>query len=262
MLVFIKLGGSLITDKQAEASYRAEVVQRLGLEIRQALDERPALQVLLGHGRGSFGHFGAARYQTIAGVQTTEEWCGFAEVARAAATLNSHVATSLTAVNLPIWQIQPSASSWSIDGEISTMERRPIEHALRHGIIPLVYGDVSLDAQRGGTITSTEKIFFYLAQHLPVARIFLLGEVDGVYDQHGAIIPEITPANLNKIIPALGGSGGTDVTGGMRTKVSDMLDLARVRPGLQIHIINGAQPDVLREALIDPETHGTCIHAG
>src|SRR5690606_2930677 len=99
----------------------------------------------------------------------------------------------------------------------------------------------------------------YLAQHLPVQQVLLLGEVDGVYDQHGGVIPAITPANFAEIATALGGSAGVDVTGGMETKVSDMLSLTQKIPDLKIRIMSGRQPGLLQQTLLGEVLPATLI---
>jgi isopentenyl phosphate kinase len=261
MLTFIKLGGSLITDKRVESSFREDVTARVASEIAVALREKPDLRLLIGHGSGSFGHFAAKRYNTVEGVNTPDEWRGFAEVAAAAADLNALVAKTLRAAEIPVWRLQPSASAMAVDGKIAHLSYEPIKQALEHGLVPLVYGDVSLDTIRGGTIISTETIFFYLAHHVPVQQILLLGEVSGVYDQNGAVIPEITPANIVAIESALGGSSGVDVTGGMETKVRDMLALVQTVPNLTIRIMDGTQPDLLRQTLLGEAQSGTVIRS-
>lgn len=259
-LTLIKIGGSLITDKTREKSFRAEVMRRLAQEIRQALAEHPQ-QLLVGHGSGSFGHFAAKRHGTIHGVHTPQAWLGFAEVAAAAAELNHNVTQSLREVGVPAWSIQPSASVRSANGTISTMALHPVQTALENGLVPVVYGDVALDDVLGGTITSTETIFSYLAPRLTASRILLLGEVAGVYDQHGNVTDEITPGNFEQLASALGGSAGTDVTGGMLSKVQDMLTLATAVPGLQIIIMDGTQPERLLRAITGHDVPGTRIHA-
>jgi isopentenyl phosphate kinase len=259
MLIFVKFGGSLITDKRVEGSFREDVVLRLGHEIQAAMTANPRLQILIGHGSGSFGHFAAHQYDTMQGVQTQEQWRGFAHVATTAAELNYLTGRALQAAGLPIWRIQPSASAYSRDGMIIHMAIDPISEALAHGIVPLVYGDVSLDETRGGTIISTETIFFHLAHHLPVSQILLLGEVEGVYNQSGRVLPAITPANLSAIEEALGGSAGTDVTGGMETKVRDMVELVQLVPGLTIRILAGTQPGLLQKTLTQHAKPGTLI---
>ena len=39
-LLFLKLGGSLITDKQREATVRLDVITRLAREVRAALEQQ------------------------------------------------------------------------------------------------------------------------------------------------------------------------------------------------------------------------------
>ena len=76
--VFLKLGGSLITDKDKPYTPRLDKLKELALEIKTVLDSTPDLLLILGHGSGSFGHTAAKKYGTRNGVQTTEQWHGFA----------------------------------------------------------------------------------------------------------------------------------------------------------------------------------------
>jgi isopentenyl phosphate kinase len=265
-LLFLKLGGSLITDKTRPQALRADVLARLASEIAKACAARPDLRVLLGHGSGSFGHVTARRHGTRAGVSTAEQWRGFAETGRVAAELNRLVVDALAAAGLPALRIQPSASAYCRDGELVSLAERPIVEALEHGLLPVVHGDVAFDEARGGTIISTEEIFAYLARRLRPARIILAGEVDGVLTADpasgiaGAVIPLITPANLPEVESALGGSRGVDVTGGMVAKVREMLSLAQSVDGLrEIRIVSGLKPTLVRDVLLDDVVAGTCI---
>lgn len=253
MLTLLKLGGSLITDKNVEASFRAETMRRVAGEIRRALTQSPENQLIIGHGSGSFGHFAAKKYGTAQGVRSAQEWYGFADVAFVASKLNALILETLLAEQLPVMRFQPSASVRSDNGSIKYMEINTINNALNNRLIPVVYGDVAFDDTLGGTITSTETIFRYLADQLPVQRIVLLGEVEGVFDMDGNVIPKITPGNFEKIKSALRGSAGTDVTGGMITKVTDMLNLVGANPSLQVVILDGTTPDLLYDVLTMPE---------
>jgi isopentenyl phosphate kinase len=261
MLVFVKLGGSLLTDKKVEASFRETVATRIAGELKTALDSRPDLQLLVGHGSGSFGHFAAARYGTIHGVHTSEQWRGFAEVATIAAELNYRMARTFQSAGVPVWRIQPSASALASNGVLESMAVEPIREALSQGIVPLIYGDVALDRVRGGTILSTEALFFYLAQHLPVTDILLLGEVEGVHDAQGIVIPEITTNNYREVELHLKGSAGVDVTGGMHAKVREMLNLVSQHPTLVIRIFDGTRAGLLQQTLLGQAVPGTLIKA-
>ena len=268
-LVFLKLGGSLLTDKTRSQALRADVLARLAIEVAAARHQRPDLRLLVGHGSGSFGHVVAKRYGTRIGVRTAEEWRGYAETARIAAELNHLVVDALWEAGLPALRIQPSASARCHDGELVGMDERPVVVALEHDLVPLVYGDVALDDVRGGTIVSTEQIFGWLAPRLQPERVILVGEVAGVLTAGPAsgrpvqVIPEIHPDMLPDLAQALGGSRGVDVTGGMAAKVREMLALVAATPSLYgVQVISGLVPGLVRDILIDPTLPaGTLITA-
>ncbi len=261
MLIFVKLGGSLITDKTVASSFREDTTLALAEAFAEARGKRPEIRLLLGHGSGSFGHVVAKQYGTIGGVNTTSEWHGFAEVSAAASTLNHLVSQTMRRANLPIIRLQPSASAIATDGRIASMNTDTIIRALDNDLVPLVHGDVAFDTVRGGTIVSTETVFDYLAHHLPVTQILLLGEVAGVYDESIKVIPNISQNNIGIYRKALGGSAGTDVTGGMFTKVQDMLNLTKKIGQLTIRIMDGRNPQLVRDTLLGEVTPGTLIGA-
>ncbi len=259
--VFLKLGGSLITDKSSPYTPRPEVIRRLAEEIRKALEARPDLELVIGHGSGSFGHTAAAPYGTRQGVQTPREWRGYAEVAAAAARLNRLVTDIFLEVGVPVLSLQPSASARCRDGELIHLETAPILAALARGLVPLIYGDVALDEVRGGTIVSTEDLFVYLTPLLSPRRILLATRVEGVLDAGGRVIPAISPADLPALRPSLGGARGADVTGGMADKVERMGALVERYPDLVVQIFSGETPGRLLSALLSAsETPGTRIH--
>lgn len=261
--VFLKLGGSLITDKTRERTARTRIIRRLAREVCAALNERPDLRLVLGHGSGSFGHVVAGKYGTRCGVRSADQWRGFAEVAAVAAQLNQIVVDIFMSEGAPVLSLPPSASARCEAGGLRYLDTSSLHAALRAGLIPLVYGDVAFDAEWGGTIVSTEDVFVYLADELAPMRILLAGLVDGVYADGptGAnVIPLITPATFERVAPALAGSHGADVTGGMADKVKRMLALVEQHPGLTVHIFSGAKRDLLRRRLLDPTLPlGTCL---
>jgi isopentenyl phosphate kinase len=263
-LVFLKLGGSLITDKSREATAREEVIRRAAREIRSALEARSDLRLLLGHGSGSFGHFVARQHGLL--EEGPPNWRGYAETGAAAACLNRLLTDIFLAEGVPVVSIQPSASAHCRDGELIRMETEPIELILRHGLVPLVYVDVALDRVRGCTIISTEQIFAYLAELLEPTRIVQAGEVEGVFtadplrDESARLIPEISGRNFAQVEHVLAGSHGVDVTGGMLSKVRIMYALVQERPELKVQLISGQQPGMIKRVLLEPDLEdGTTI---
>ena len=71
-MIFLKLGGSLITDKARPETPRLDVLRRLVNEIAEARQAAPTLRLLIGHGSGSFGHAAAARHATHLGASNPE----------------------------------------------------------------------------------------------------------------------------------------------------------------------------------------------
>ena len=260
--VFLKLGGSLITDKNRAYTARRKVIARIASETQQALDADPDLRLLIGHGSGSFGHWAAKPYGTRQGVETPAQWRGYAQVAAAAARLNRIVADAFHAAGVPILSVQPSASARCRDGTLEHLDTHPLHAALARGLVPLVHGDVALDSVRGGTIISTEDIFALLAEELLPRRILLLGKVAGVLAPDGRVMPHITPASLPALSDALAGSAGVDVTGGMADKVMRMAGLVQRHPETVVHILTGDEPGLLTRVLLDADLHvGTRITA-
>ena len=111
-----------------------------------------------------------------------------------------------------------------------------VARALEHGLVPLVQGDVALDTVRGATIVSTEDVFIYLVREFQPTHILLAGEVAGVFENARHDWRDHSRHHAGQrgaICPALGGSHGTDVTGGMIGKVQQMLDVVQRYPPLR-----------------------------
>ena len=252
-LVFLKLGGSLITDKDRPHTHRPEVLARLAAEIAAARAASPDLRLLIGHGSGSFGHTAAHKYDTRHGVRDAAGWLGFAEVWREARALNQIVVEALLRAGLPVVAFPPSAFILTRDGLAAACDSAGIEAALRGGLLPLVNGDVVFDSLRGGAILSTEDVFSALAPALRPARILLAGLEEGVFADFPTcrtLIPHITPDTFRQISAGVSGSASADVTGGMREKVELMLRLVRHAPALEACIFSGRQNGLVQSALL------------
>lgn len=256
-LVFLKLGGSLITDKRRYETPQPAVIGRVAKEIHAALGARPEMQLLVGHGSGSFGHFVADRYRVREG--NLDDWQGYAETGAAAQRLNRMVTDAMLAEGIPVVSLQASASARCHNGDLVEMAVDPIVNLLARRAVPLVYGDVALDDARGCTIISTEQIFIYLAQSLRPQRIVMAGEVAGVYsgdpqrDSIVRLVPEINSRNYAEVEHMLSTSFGVDVTGGMLDKVRSLFELVTEQPNLEVRIITGRRNQIIERILVDPE---------
>jgi isopentenyl phosphate kinase len=258
-VIFLKLGGSLITHKDQPETARLDVLARLAGEIAEARRTFPEMRLLVGHGSGSFGHPMAARHGTHLGG---DNWTGFAEVWRSANRLNRLVVDALLDAGLPAMSFPPSASARARGGALVELAVDPIRRALDKGLLPVVQGDVAFDEVSGTTIVSTEKVFAFLAPHLSPQRLLLAGIDRGVYldfPVNRRVADLVTHADLPRL--SLGGSSATDVTGGMADKVRHALAMVGALPGLEARIFSGEEPGNVRQALLGSSS-GTRITTG
>lgn len=256
-LLFLKLGGSLITDKDKAHTVRQDILDRIAQEVSSALVSNPQLRLLIGHGSGSFGHIPAQKYQTRNGVTTPQEWLGFIEVWREAIALNSLVMGALHKAGIPAISFSPCAQILAVDGKINSWDTVQIRSALIHGIVPVVYGDVIFDSIRGGTIFSTEEQFEFLAAEFDPEKILLAGVEPGVwkdYPEREEIIPSITPVTIKDLDKTLNGSASPDVTGGMQSKVHTMMNLIEKGLCREVIIFSGLEPNLVSKVILGQKT--------
>ena len=253
-LVFLKLGGSLITDKDKPFTPRLDKLAELAGEIASSWTS--ASRLVLGHGSGSFGHAAASRYGTrtgfVPGKSSEDYWNGFAEVWYQASHLNRHVMEALRAAGLPAIALAPVSAVTSRDIRVSAWDLAPLCAALDAGLLPVIYGDVIFDEVRGGTILSTEDLFAHLALELHPQRILLAGLEAGVWEDFPArtrLITRLDRQTYESLQEGISGSASVDVTGGMAAKVGQMFDLIRKVPGLTACIFSAGEKGNLGRAL-------------
>ncbi len=263
-LILIKLGGSLITDKAKPFTPRLDVIKRLAREIYEAKKES-GIKVIVGHGGGSFPHKPASDYKTNKGIINKDSYKGISLVQHAASSLNRIIVNNLIETGENAVSVQPSAGFIAEGGRIKDWFLEPMKEMLKHGLLPVPYGDVALDVEMGCCIISTEEILNYLARKLGSKKVILVGITDGVFDKDpnkypdAKLIPEINSENYEDIKKYLSGSAGIDVTGGMLHRVSRIFELTKI--GVEAQIINGEKKDNLKKALLGEKVLGTTIKA-
>lgn len=252
-LVLIKLGGSLITNKNKFETPRLDVLKRLAKEIHEAKQEKK-INLIVGHGGGSFPHRPAHKYETNKGFIRENSARGFATVQDAASRLNRIVVRALIDAGENAVSLQPSAWCITKNGEIEKSFINPLKEMLTKNILPVPFGDVVIDLVKGSHILSTEQILEYLADTLKAKRIVVAGNVDGVFtgdphkEKNVKLIPEITQKNFEEIKECLKESESIDVTGGMLHKVERLLNMTG--KGIESTIINGEKEDNLKQAIL------------
>lgn len=261
-LTLIKLGGSVITNKEVPMSVREDVLKRLVKEIATAKKETGS-EVIIGHGQGSFGHAPAMRYRTLEGFVDEESVIGMAITQDTAAQLNRIVVNELINESIP-------AVSFMYSNTVITKARKAdqwcldvLAEYLKHGLVPVTGGDVIVDKKQGCTIWSTEQVLAHVAEHFgreygyQIQRIIHVTEVDGVLSESGKLIPKVNRDNEEEVVSHLNTTKGFDVTGGMGHKIDESLQL--LDKGVESYILSGLKKGNLYSALTGNGWVGTHI---
>ena len=257
----VKLGGSLITDKERPSTLRAGVVSRLAREIAAA-QAGAGRALLVSHGSGSFGHAAAARHDLRGGVRDAAQLPGVAATQDQAHRLHRSVIEALLSAGLATFSLAPSSFLVADDGVPAAVDVEPLLRALALGLVPVTFGDVVLDRRCGVSICSTETVLLALAPLLaaagrPIERVLWMGATPGVLDADGRTVPALTARNLHAVLAAASGAAGTDVTGGMRHRVESAWRLAG--QGIESRILDGLVEGALERALHGEEVAGTRV---
>lgn len=260
-LTLIKLGGSVITNKEVPMTVQPEVLSRLVKEIARYRKET-GHPIIIGHGQGSFGHAPALRYKTMDGFIHKESQIGMAITQDTAAQLNRIVVHELINQHIP-------AVSFMFSNTLITKNKKAqhwcfqvLTEYLQSGLLPVSGGDVIVDTKQGCTIWSTEQVLSHIAQHFEqdtykVARIIHVTEVDGLLTAEGELIAKVNRDNEPEVKKHLNGTKGFDVTGGMAHKIDESLQL--LDAGIESYILSGLKPNNLYKALSNAAWVGTHI---
>ena len=253
-LVFIKLGGSLITDKEKAYTLRRNNIQNVAKSLSNIIREKKDTLFIIGNGAGSYGHYAAT-------IHDYHKPFGFAFLQRKVKELNAIIVEELLRNGIPSISLSFSAISTAKSGKLQTIYLDSLKGFLESGVTPALYGDVVYDSKKNSTIFSTENIFSVLCEKLgrsyKISKMIHLTTVDGFLDENKKVIPHITQRNFSSIKKNLYKTKGFDVTGGMVHKIEESLKLAK--NGIETHIVNGSIDNVLESIVLNGEGSGTLV---
>ncbi len=233
----LKIGGSIITDKNQPMTARTEEIERVAEEIAAY-----PCDLILVHGAGSFGHMPAKKY----GLPENFSREGVRVTHQSVVMLNDMVIEALTEAGADPIPVHPLSCITLKDGRINSFALAPVKEMVRDGFLPVLHGDVAMDVSRKAGIISGDQIVPYLACVLEADTVAVGSNVDGVIFQ-GRHLEKITRKDLSILGSDLGGSAGVDVTGGMKGKLMELLDLAD--KGISSTIFNASKEGNISRAL-------------
>lgn len=226
-LTILKLGGSVITDKETPETVDNDALAAAVEAIAESAainHESNEANLLIVHGGGSFGHVHASEH----GVSTTEgtrDPAAVTAIHSAMKRLNGVVVDRLHAAGVAAVPVHPLSAVARDDDAAVSLPTAAVGGLRAEGFVPVLHGDVIAHAGEGVTVLSGDELVTGLAERLDAARVGLCSTVPGVLDSEGDVIDSIT--DFESVAAALGDSDSTDVSGGMAGKVEELLALAR-----------------------------------
>ncbi len=246
-MILIKLGGSVLTNKEKSYSFRTRTAKRLLKEINESKIEK----YIIIHGGGSFGHPGAKKYE-LNEKDSKSSREGLSKVQLDMRRMNNHFLELMQEEEM--WGVSiPGGLVTSFkNGELNNINEDIFNKYISLDVTPVGFGDVTLDIERGITICSGDDIVLGLSS-LADKAVFV-SDVDGIYKQ-GEVVKTFERAMYpleEDDFPTK--KNAVDVTGGMNKKVEKML---RISKDCETYVVNGEKSGRLRKVLNEEEVIST-----
>ena len=264
-MIILKIGGSILTNKDAVSEVDTKSLKRIASEIKSSLDNS-FKELIIVHGAGSFGHPPAKKYKIGERFDESEypqKRIGFCETQNAVKKLNMYICEAFIDEGLPVVAIPASSFMRATNKRITEGNLDSFKRYLDKGFIPVIYGDVVLDEELEICVISGDQLIQYLAKNLNPDMVVLGTDVDGVYNKnpktHDDAIFFDKFSSLDDL-DTFEGTTNVDVTGGMVGKIKELLYLADL--GIESKIINAEVEDNVFKVLENEKVKGTVISRG
>jgi len=242
-MILIKLGGSIITNKEKPLSPRRKTIDNILKQISKIKE-----QIVIVHGGGSYGHYWSVKYDMHTKPAKTSPK-GVAVVKNSMVELNKIILDSALKNKISPYTLPPTdfmSGNKPIKNKIFT-----INEIAKFGLTPITYGDALWFGQKKSYILSGDVIMTTLAKILkPRLSLFILN-VDGVYSD---MKTKKMIYDFKKEKPEIK-NNAMDVTGGMTRKITEANKMAK--SGLKVFFVNGNKPKRISDAILGKKFEGT-----
>ena len=242
-MILIKLGGSIITNKEKPLTPRKKIIENIIKNLRKIKEP-----MIIVHGGGSYGHYWSVKYD----MHTKPEKYnihGVSIVKNSMIDLNKIILNLFVKNKLNPYSLPPT--DFMIGNKPDIKKIRQIEKIAKSGLIPITYGDALWYGENKTYILSGDKIMTLISKVLkPKLSIFVLNE-DGLYAdlKSKKLIHELKGEN-----PKIS-ENQMDVTGGMTRKVEEATKIAKM--GINVFFVNGNKSEKIVKAVKNKKYEGT-----
>ena len=242
-MILIKLGGSIITNKDKPLSARRKTIYKVLKQIRKIKEPK-----IIVHGGGSYGHYWSVRYNMHT-KPAKYDLKGVSVVKNSMIELNKIILNIALKNRLNPYSLPPTdfmSGNRSIKSKVLQ-----VGQIAKSGLTPITYGDALWYGQKKSYILSGDVIMTTLAKILkPRLSMFVLN-VDGVYSNMKS---KKLIYDFRKEKPKIK-SNKMDVTGGMSRKITEASKMSRA--GLKVFFVNGNKPQRIAGAVSEKKFEGT-----
>ena len=242
-MILLKLGGSIITNKEKALSARRKAIDSIMKNLKKIKEP-----IIIVHGGGSYGHYWSVKYDMHT-KPSRYDLRGVSIVKNSMIELDKIILDSLLENKLKPYSVPPT--DFMNGNKPITKKIQELGKIARSGLIPITYGDALWYGQKKSYILSGDKIMTHVAKVLrPKLAIFALN-VDGVYSdlKSKKLISEIKGEKV-KISDVK-----MDVTGGMNRKMEEATKISKL--GLKVFFTNGNKPERIVNAVNKNKFEGT-----
>jgi len=242
-MLLIKLGGSIISDKERPLSPRRRNINKIAQVLKKVNEPFAVI-----HGGGSFGHYWSVVY-SMHSKPAKYSSRSVSVVKNSMVELNKIILDAFLNNKLNPYCLPPT--DFIIGNRPNVKKVKEIEKIAKSSFIPITYGDALWFGNKKSYILSGDKIMTILAKILrPRLCIFVLN-VDGLYSdlKTKKLINELKDEK-----PSLS-QAKMDVTGGMKRKVEEAITIAKM--GIDVFFVNGNKPQRILNAIKSRKFEGT-----
>ena len=246
-MILIKLGGSIITNKEKPLSARRKTIGNILNQIKRIREP-----MILVHGGGSYGHYWSVKYDMHT-KPAKYDMRGVSIVKNSMIDLNKIILDSAVKNRINAYCLPPTDfmnGNKPIKNKILT-----INEIAKSGLTPVTYGDALWFGKKKSYILSGDIIMTVIGKILkPRLSVFVL-DVDGVYSNTKSkklihdFKKEKPIIRKNKI----------DVTGGMTRKITEATNMSK--SGLKVFFVNGNKPKRILDAVSGKKFEGTIFRS-
>ncbi|HZW57038.1 MAG TPA: isopentenyl phosphate kinase [Nitrososphaerales archaeon] len=257
----LKLGGSLITEKDRPLTPNTRAIRAAVRAIRLSRLPSASHRLFLVHGGGSFGHYYAKRYDLSSSR--------FSSVDPKAVSLTSFAMRQLHCIVLSEL-IRQKVNCRTIEapdmldqrGHLSNLGSSLVPLLFETNLIPVSFGDVSV-TKGGARIISGDEVCIALARKFDVSRVIFAMDVDGIYPDsslRGRILSKLDRSSLASL-QVKSSPRKFDVTGGVGHKLELAMKLSEL--GCEVFFLNGNKTERLERCLLgESEIKATKLERG